>query len=603
MPERVWTIRFPPWPVVVLAVVVMVLDYHASNNVVFGWTTTTCLPTTSLGRSLPTLLKSSQADGDNDKEQERKSDISPFGRAKIVLNPHGQNIKYRNQTEVQQEWRSQLERYDAASITPLDPMDMQRDQAILALHQQVQLDLSNATALVEEFPQLYNQESCPNLATRLFYLNNQLGMSIAKIQHLLKVHPRLLIKVLLDNPEETISTTVQVLQQELGLSLDQIVGNKLHILDRMEVKKRLALLKQIFDAPNLKQVVLKDPTCLRWGSTVTIVDKRNEPSQMGKVLKFFRNDMLLSNDQVASLVRIYPKVLTLSGSRIQECRVRWAYVVEGPIGEGLITLTRRGIDPSDMSPKEQQRVLLARAQEFILRDFKTLLVDTVLTTTDYLLHELNCSSYYLGRIAYRRPQIFQYAPETIQEKVEYFMRKLELNETGPILDILALMPDVFTQSLTDNLEPKFDYLETTVGLSKPQLRTLILVKPQVLALGLENNLKRKIDYLVNTTGIPLPVVRIIITEYPTCLRQPFDSCFQARGALLLHLMEYPIPCPQQIPLDFLQMGDAGFDQWLSRNFGEEIVVKYRGPGAGTRKRRKKKATKEELATLARVEGE
>jgi hypothetical protein len=157
---------------------------------------------------------------------------------------------------------------------------------------------------------------------------------------------------------------------------------------------------------------------------------------------------------------------------------------------------------------------------------------------------LGCSIYDLGRIAYRRPQIFQYQPERLQEKVAFFLDRLDLpkDETAgirSILDIMAMTPDIFTQSLDSNLEPKFEYLEDTVGMSRTQLRQLLVLskEPQVLALGLESNIKRKLDYYLanSTTEIPLPIVQRIITEYPSCLRQPFDSNFKRRGDLLLTL--------------------------------------------------------------------
>jgi hypothetical protein len=348
-------------------------------------------------------------------------------------------------------------------------------------------------------------------------------------------------------------------------------------------------------------------------STVTNTERETALSgvYMGEVLLFLRKDMRLSNDQIANLVRIYPKVLTLSGSGIEKCRRRWEYILEGPIGEGLLSVTRRGIDPTQMKdPKERQRVLLSRAQEFILRDFKTLLVDTLMTTTDYLLEDLNCSIYYLGRIAYRRPHIFQYQPEKMEEKVTYFLNKLELphNEIGiqSVLDIMALMPDIFTQSLESNLDPKFDYLENDVGMSRGELRILVITKPQVLALALESNLKHKLDYLVNVTKLALPVVRDIITEYPTSLRQPFESHFKRRGDLLRHLTEEPLPCPEVIPKDFLQMSEASFDQWIGKTFGQEVVLKYRGRTANTRGKQGKPKKKDDAngkATTREAKGE
>jgi hypothetical protein len=545
---------------------------------------------------------------------------SPFGRSRIVVNPHEHNVlkqqTNKNATTVLEQ-QQQQQCVEQEQLPPLDPVLLRRDRAILALYQQVQIPFEEASKLVEDFPQLYLE--CPNLATRIFYLQNQLGMSLPKIQHLLQVHPRLLIRVLLDNPEENVPPTVQVLQTELGLTLEEIIRCKFHLLDRMEVKKRITLLRQIFEThDDLKQIVLRDPTCLSSRSTaVTTIKLLTERETalsgvyMGEVLFFLRTDMRLSNDQIATLVRSYPKVLTLSGSSIENCRSRWEYILQGPIGEGLLSVTRRGIDPTQIEdPKERQRILLSRAQEFILRDFKTLLGDTLMTTTDYLVQTLHCSIYYLGRIAYRRPQIFQYQPFKMEEKVTYFLNKLELphNEQGiqSVLDIMAMMPDVFTQSLKSNLDPKFDYLENDVGMSKAELRILVITKPQVLALALESNLKRKLDYLVNVTNIPLPVVRDIITEYPTSLRQPFDSHFKRRGDLLRHLTEgtEPLPCPEVIPKDFMQMSDASFDQWMGKTFGEEVVLKYRGRTANTRGGKpKKKDDANGKATTRKAKGE
>jgi hypothetical protein len=99
---------------------------------------------------------------------------------------------------------------------------------------------------------------------------------------------------------------------------------------------------------------------------------------------------LRNDDQVVanSLVRLYPKILTLSGAPLEDCRKRWFYLLEGPIGEGLMSVTRRGIDPTELVDEWERRhvLLLARAQEFVvMRDSKTLLMmDTLHSTTTFI---------------------------------------------------------------------------------------------------------------------------------------------------------------------------------------------------------------------------
>lgn len=492
-------------------------------------------------------------------KNEEENNFSPFGRTRIEHGPH-QRMKQVN-GEKQNQSKKQLPppttriETSESKLIAADPKTLKRDRALLALHSNLKMEMAEAMNLLERFPELYLD--CPSLATRILYLLQELGLSKKKLRHLLQVHPRLMVRVLLDDPETNVSSTVEILQTELQMSLEEIMTKKLWQLDRMEMRPRLSLLKEIIPSvSDLKNICIKYPSILG-GLALPGLSRQTTSSNMKKMIRILQQDELrFSNEQVGEFILKQPFILTEDPARVQH---QAHELLHGPIGQGLGMILRRGVSTGQMeSAEEQQKLVVERVQELLLRFPVLLTSPNVLLTVDYLIG-LGCTTKDLGRIAYRRPKLFQYDVNNLQEKVIYFCQQLELgDDKAPLLEMMAIAPDVFTQSVVANLDPKLQYFRRELGLDAEGLRAVVLRRPQILSLSLEDNLMPKIQYLLDTLQLNVDDVRRMITLFPQVLRESLETRIQPRCQLVLEL---GLRCPDPVPLDFLQMTDA---QWEAR---------------------------------------
>jgi hypothetical protein len=490
------------------------------------------------------LLAATADEGDNK--------FSPFGRTRIEHGPH-QIMKQLN-GEKQQKQPSKIPiKSSESDLNVADPKMLKRDRALLALHSNLKMDMVDAINLLEKFPELYLD--CPSLATRILYLLQELGLSKKKLRHILQVHPRLMVRVLLDDPETNVSSTMELLQTELQMTLEEIMAKKLWQLDRMEMKPRLSFLKEtIPSVSDLKTICLKYPNIL--GGVTVQGSRQTTLSNMKQIVCILQQDELqLSNEQTGEMIRKQPSILSEDPVRVQR---QAHFLLHGSVGEGLGMVLRRGVSTQQMdSVDDQKKLVLQRVQELLLTYPVLLTSPNVMVTVDYIIG-LGCTTYDLGRIAYRRPKLFQYDVGALQEKVDFFCQQLELAEKLPLLEMMATAPDVFTQSIAANLDPKLQYFRHELGLDAASLRSVFLHRPQILSLRLTDNLIPKIQYLLETFHMNVDDVRAMITRFPQVLRESLETRIQPRCELLMQL---GLRCPEQVPLDFIQMTEA---QWNAR---------------------------------------
>jgi hypothetical protein len=401
-------------------------------------------------------------------------------------------------------------------LSPSDPLVMKRDRALLALHSVLSMDMLDAMNLLNTFPQLYQE--IPSLATRILYLRQELNLSKPKILSFLEKHPLMMVKILVEDPQDRLCTTVELLQTELQLSAQDILENKLERLDRMELRPKLQLLK----------------TRLHMTS--------------GEIVQMIRRNPLLLNQDI---------------SRLTE---RMEYLVNGPVGEGLGRIVRRGKSISTFESEVDSMELIMQRIRTLYREFPDVVATPGLeATVTFLLEDLGCTLEQLGKITYRRPQLLQYDVNTIESKCKYFAEKLGLPIEGgkgkrSVVDVMALMPDVFTNSIPSNLEPKFEYLEKVLGMNQTDLQKLIGERPQILSLSLESNLIPKVEFLQNFMSID--AIRQVLVAHPQGFRESLLGRIKPRVNVI---SERGLQVPDDIPLNFLCMTEMQWNVWYEES--------------------------------------
>lgn len=96
-------------------------------------------------------------------------------------------------------------------------------------------------------------------------------------------------------------------------------------------------------------------------------------------------------------------------------------------------------------------------------------------------------------------------------EISYLNSKLGLSPTD--LGRIALKyPQIFSLSITTNLDPKFSLFQKTLGYNKKELRTLFVTTPTTLSLSLSKNLEPKIDYLLHEAKLSKQLVRSFILQ-------------------------------------------------------------------------------------------
>lgn len=228
-------------------------------------------------------------------------------------------------------------------------------------------------------------------------------------------------------------------------------------------------------------------------------------------------------------------------------------------------------------------VLIMQRIRTLYRDFPDVVATPGLeATVTFLLEDLGCTLEQLGKITYRRPQLLQYNATTIETKCKYFAEKLGLpirairtkdndgdddddkgKKTKSIIDLMALMPDVFTHSIPSNLNPKFLYLQEVLKMNQTDLRKLIGDRPQILSLSLESNWIPKVEFLQEYMS--MDAIRQVLVAHPQGFReslsgriQPRVQVISERGLQLLFSSNKNV-----VPLNFLCMTEMQWNAWYA----------------------------------------
>ena len=442
----------------------------------------------------------------------------------------------------------------AQTLRTTDPILLKRDRALLSLQSKLGMDLATAMVFLDEFPQLYTD--IPSLTTRLLYLSSGMNLSNKKVLGLIAKHPRMMVKVLLDDPEVTLPSTVQVLQDELHLSLKDIMRKgALGQLDRMDLRSKLTHLKQFLKGPILKKMVLNNPALL---------DAKSSLESMKAITSLLQVQLQLSDEELGALLIRLPKLLASDLKQLEASVALWTV---GLIGQGLRQIDRKGVSAAAIECEEEaDRILRLRAKEILVKSPHLLVSDNIGISVEYLI-SVGCNTLHLGKIAYRRPNVLNYNLENLRGRMEQFRDELGMalershnSKEKIVADVMAGMPDIFAQSSADNLQPKFDYFRHEIGLSTAEMREIFGLRPHILSLSLEDNIKPKIEHLQSKDGPNLSPdsLRSLLINMPDCIRQNLATNIQPRCAAA---KAHGLRIPDDLPAHFFRASEASFEKW------------------------------------------
>jgi predicted transcriptional regulator with HTH domain len=505
-----------------------------------------------------------------------------------------------------------------------DQIENQKNAALDALKTHLQLPHNKSLEILNSYPSLYTPSSTqpnPNfLSSKLLYLLNDINIKPKTLKRMFTTHPKLMENVLLES-EDNLTNTVEVLQTELDLSLEDIQmiqSNSLPAIlsyPRSELRKRILVYKLdlLYPTKEMKRMVWKDPRMLRTDST-----------NVRQILNVFREELDIDKYDVHQMLG--KEILLLTYNAESNIRPTIRYLKEHEVGKCLGMVIRKGKSTTHAaSEEESENIIKERLKALVMGHPKVLsssIEKKLKPIVSFFLNDCGLSEYEFGRVIYRRGGSLLEAnvDRTLKWKVAFLRENLglDVDDNGddgvdtdldrnfqveiPSLDapssslstferkrllaqMIATNPDILTLSIENNLQPKFDYFYNTIGFTKEELRYVLLKRPQLLALSLERNIIPKIEYFIkprkvtniNTRtsvngandetevegegglGMNMNQVRSWLAQYPQTLAVVLSSRIKPRIKDVVHMGLFI--GDGVLPLNFLTRTERNWKQW------------------------------------------
>mmetsp|Transcript_24537 Transcript_24537/g.53084 ORF Transcript_24537/g.53084 Transcript_24537/m.53084 type:complete len:447 (+) Transcript_24537:53-1393(+) len=205
-------------------------------------------------------------------------------------------------------------------------------------------------------------------------------------------------------------------------------------------------------------------------------------------------------------------------------------------------------------------------------------VDTRLRpTVDFLQNECgggknNWASW--KRVIYSYPNIFSHSPEkTLLPKLHFLCnggddaKSLGLNRSE-LSQVVAKFPPTLWLS-EQNLQSKLDFLSESLNLNEPELRSIIVSYPQVLGLSLDGNLRLKVDFFLGdkfqkktnsiNCGLSKDQLKEFVIYQPALLAYSLENRIKPRISRMQEKNIFFYYCPKNL----MSYTDKKFDDWMS----------------------------------------
>eukprot|EP00797_Seminavis_robusta_P011379 Sro185_g080310.1 mitochondrial transcription termination (525) ;mRNA; r:39334-40908 len=135
----------------------------------------------------------------------------------------------------------------------------------------------------------------------------------------------------------------------------------------------------------------------------------------------------------------------------------------------------------------------------------------------YLQKQLNFSEETMWKITVNAPSALGMTAQTIEAKVECLKSALGLDTLQEIEAIVSRQPTLLHLSVHRNLAPTLQWIQSSLEMSRTELKQLILAEPVLLTLSVQTNLQHKLNFFTDPQkglGFSIPECRKLLLAEP-----------------------------------------------------------------------------------------
>uniref|UniRef100_A0A7S2L9C5 mTERF domain-containing protein, mitochondrial n=1 Tax=Leptocylindrus danicus TaxID=163516 RepID=A0A7S2L9C5_9STRA len=220
----------------------------------------------------------------------------------------------------------------------------------------------------------------------------------------------------------------------------------------------------LFPVDDIRSMVCKEPKILLYSL---------ENNLCQKIVSYFMSMLHMDEVSVKRLLTTYPQVMNYS------------------LHDSMIPVTRYFISDLGFSNDDFVRIILKYPRLF------TLSLSKVKHMVGFFKYELALESASVRKIIHQSPQCLGLSIElNIQAKLRFLRTKLELKE-DQLRQIITGMPTIFQCSIERNLDPKLDFLLDAFGGDVEKLKGTVMKLPSLLGYSLEKRIKPRMNFLLD----------------------------------------------------------------------------------------------------------
>ena len=436
----------------------------------------------------------------------------------------------------------------------IENQNRKKERAMLSLGT-IGLNRNEADDFLTTYPQLYTEVD--NLALRILYFQNEMGIPKSKLYQMIMKQPGLTATSFLD---DELKSTIEVLQSELSLTTDEVWKlttesfPQIMRYNRSDLRRKLTFYRfelKLTDK-EIKRLVVIQPAVLR-----------HLPSELQDKLDTFQTELDCTSEDMKAMILKFPLLLTYNTqSKLRPCL---QFIKQSEIGIGLGLLRRAG-DPSTTSlssQKEKEALIKTRVKTIILQ-YPNLLAfsieNNIKPTILFLRKDVGLSLIQIGKVVWRFPDLLGLSIEkNLRPKIQYLQKSLNITSKSTLATIVARDPRILGFNILQNFPEKLKFFINELHFSIKELRDLVTKRPQLLTLNISSNIKPKIDYYRNECDyLTIEEIKEWILKNPAELNFNLEKRIKPRMILL---KENDVRLLKDTPWNIISKNEKSFDEW------------------------------------------
>jgi mTERF domain-containing protein len=387
-------------------------------------------------------------------------------------------------------------------------------------------------------------------------LRNLVGLSMEEVRTVLGRHPALLHL----SAEKNLGPTVLYLVRSLDLGRDDlrslVVGcPSVLAYSRDRLASKLDFFRNLmgYSLEECRALLVREPRLMRSAVATSLVPK----------MRFLVRDMEVPLDTLRSIVLSNPRLLLYS------------------LDDNLIPKLVYFLIMTLQMDLDQVQKLLTMYPQFL--DYN--LDRHILPLARYLMKDLEYNSREVRAMVLRHPRLLTFSLARIKRRAGYLRYELGLS-ADQVRRVLYQAPQAAIGLSDDHLRSKVEFLRSALGFdlhdeeddvcADDGFRKVLTGMPTLLSLSVPNNLQPKVNYLQRSLGgedngeaCSLLALREAVLRLPTLLGYSLEGRIRPRMERIVRSGVDPSSITVGIP-----MKDTDFDVWLS-NRGTKVRRKRR----------------------------